>query len=400
MILRRAAPALLTVLAVCSLGPRAVAGDQVSKVEPLWHIDASPDAQFVSADERGSVVTGSYGEIVATDPIGGSMWTVAVTMGDERVLTPPSVSASSVFVPVERSRVVAVERTSGGQRWVEPVADIVAVGTSASGDVVSVVTRTRVELRDGVTGAVRWTFEQPADRAIPEILAAPLRVTVQASVVVVAWTHTSGHVQVLDRRDGHILWERETQNNTSTPTIIDDAVFVGENIRVAADRKDVISEILRLDLATGAVEWRRRLRGIFLPGFVADVEGAFLAITDFRGRVFALDATSGRVRWRRATGARQYVNEVHVVGDVVAFTTYGTGLVVLDRRDGAPVPNESPGRAQPWSIIRASAATGDQLYLLTHPNGGSGEQEAVLLMLPTGADGWTPGFDLDLRPDG
>lgn len=399
-ILRRAAPALLIVLAVCVLVPRAVAGERTSDVEPLWHIDASPDAQFVAADERGSVVTGSYGEIVATDQIGGSMWSVSVTTDVERVLLPPSVSTSSVVVPIERSRVVAIDRASGRERWAEPITDVVAVGSSESGDVVSVLTRTRVELRVGSTGALVWVFEQPVDAAIPEVLAAAPLVTVRPSAVVVAWTDTAAHLQVFDPVDGRLLWVREQQNNTSAPVVADHAVFVAENRHRTADRKDLASVILRLDLATGAVEWRRRARGIFLPGFVGDVEGTLVAIVDFRGRVFALDAASGRMRWRRGTGAEQYTNEVHVVGDVVAFTTYGTGLVILDRRDGAPVENESPGRAQPWSIIRGSAATGDQLYLLTHPNGGSGEQDAVLVMLPAGPDGSAPGFGLDLRPDG
>lgn len=390
---------LVTVVAFAASTPSAGGHAPASAVEPLWHVLTTPDTQYVTADERGSVATGLRGGMVATDPIGGPAWSTTATTGDERVLSPPAVGASSLFVPLERGRVVAIDRVLGRARWAAPVADIVAVGSSASGDVVSVVTRTHVELRDGATGALLWTFEQPVDRPIPEILAAPLRVSVQASVVVVAWTDTVGHLQVLDRLDGRLLWARERQSNTSAPTVSDEAVYVAENVRVAADRKDVISVILRLDLATGAVEWRRRVRGIFLPGFVGDVEGGLFAIVDFRGRVFALDTRTGRVRWRRATGARQYVNEAHVVGDVVAFTTYGTGLVVLDRRDGAPVENESPGRAQVSSIIRASAATGDQLYLLTHSNGGSGEREAVLVMLPAGPEGSAPGYDLDLRPD-
>jgi outer membrane protein assembly factor BamB len=383
-------PLALVAVAVTASAPNAIARDH--DVEPLWHVFTSADAAYVDADQHGSVVTGLRGEILSTDQIGARLWEVAVTDGDERVLSPPAMSESRVFVPVERRRVVAIDRASGAERWNEPVAGIVDVAGSAAGDALAVLTRTRVELRDGAAGSLVWGV----DVSIPEVLAAPPRVFVRTSVVLVAWTDAVSHLRAFDRTSGRLLWQRDQEQWQSTPAVDERAVYVAENQRRSADGTDTISVVLRLHLATGVVEWERRVRGLFFPTFVGDVERSTVAIVDVRGRVFALDARTGRIRWRRVTGARQFENRVHVGGDVVAFTTLGTGIVVLDRRDGSPVANESPGRAQPWSIIRASVSTGDQLYLLTHPNGPA-TADGVLLMLPTGPDGYAPGYDIDVR---
>lgn len=395
---RRPAALAILLLALAVLGPArgALGLRDEAGVEPLWHVLTPADAQYVVADNLGSVVTGLRGQMVATDQIGGSMWTVDASTGDERVLSPTALSRSLVFVPVERNRLLALDRRTGREQWHQPIADIVGVSSSSSGDTVSVVTRTRVEVRDGATGSPIWAVDQP----IAEVLAARPHVWVRSAVVLLAWTDTVSHLRAFDRGSGRTMWQRDQDTWESAPAVSGDAVFVAENQRLSADGSDTDSTILRLDLATGVVEWERPVRGLFFPTFVGDVDGATFAVVDFRGRTFALDASTGRLRWRRVTDARQFENEAHVVGDVVAFTTLGTGLVVLDRGDGSAVPNESPGRAQPWSVIRASAATGDQLYLLTHPNGSSGETDSVLVMLPTGPDGYTPGYDLDLRPNG
>jgi outer membrane protein assembly factor BamB len=361
----------------------------VDSIEPLWHVATPPDARQVVADENGTVVAAFRGEVWTTDPIGGSQWHGDVATGDEIVTEAPAIDESLVVVPVDELQVVALDRSTGTEHWRQSVDGVlaVAVGDAPSGKAVAIVTATGVSLHSAVDGSPLW----PANATVAMgDLAAPPRAWIVDGRLVVAWSDEVSHLRAFDPATGAVVWERDEGDWSTAPAVTDDAVYFALNRRLTPDRKDVISSAVRLELQTGTVVWTRRLRGWFLPTFAAAVHGSTLVVVDYPGRATALAASNGSVRWRRSTARKQFENETLVMGDAVAFTTYGTGLVALSRATGAPLSNEVPGPAQGWAIIDDSAATGDQLYLLARRTGLPSDAEGELWMLPGGPEGPIP----------
>jgi outer membrane protein assembly factor BamB len=398
MIPRRA---LLVALVLCSIPvPTSAvrAADSNTALEPLWYVETPPDAESVVADAAGTVVVGAGSELLATDQIGGPMWRVRV---DGRLLAAPALADSLVVVPLDTG-VVAVERSSGSVRWRSATTDARAVGIDRSASIVAVADPRGIDAVDVTTGETRWRVDAP----MPELLAAPARLWVTPSRVVSWWAETQTHLLAYERETGALVWKRVRRNWTSAPALIGEAIFVAENRRERKHPHDMESEVVRLDVETGSEVWGRRLRGIYLPTFGSAATEQTIAVIDLRGRVKVLDARTGRIRWMRATRARQLENEALLASNAVAFTTYGTGLIALDASDGRTLANEVPGRAQTWAIIYDAAVAGDQLYLLVHRTGVSNNADGELWMLPTSSAGLAPGYDLDpddldlpIRPD-
>jgi outer membrane protein assembly factor BamB len=134
-----------------------------------------------------------------------------------------------------------------------------------------------------------------------------------------------GHVWVLRRSDGRLLWHHTTGSPVeSSPVIVDDAdVFGAWNGTIAA-----------LDLRTHRVRWSRH-EGCKITSS-ASLAGSTLYIGDYCGRLLALRASTGALRWSRSVNGRIYgtpavsAGRVFVPsstgGSLTAFTTSGRYL--------------------------------------------------------------------------
>ncbi|MEV0260778.1 PQQ-binding-like beta-propeller repeat protein [Streptomyces sp. NPDC050617] len=108
----------------------------------------------------------------------------------------------------------------------------------------------------------------------------------------------------------------------------DGAVYVAAGTRVLA-----------IDVARGDVRWRFEAPAVFLsaPAFAPGpaVTGGGVYIADYLGTVYAIDAATGRDRWRIATEARQSIEPVLVAGGSVHLGS-GSALYTLDAVTGTP----------------------------------------------------------------
>jgi alcohol dehydrogenase (cytochrome c) len=157
-----------------------------------------------------------------------------------------------------------------------------------------------------------------------------------------ASTRAAGRAGI-DRRNVHrlrVAWRFRFRNTpgesgafTATPVVSHGVVYV----------QDLKSNVFALDLATGAVRWRRLL-GATSPGpnGVAVAAGRIFGTTD--STTFALDAATGRVIWRRflATATQRYVDIApQVANGAVYVSTVGAPpngrgtLYALDAATGA-----------------------------------------------------------------
>ncbi|MGW3623764.1 outer membrane protein assembly factor BamB family protein [Streptomyces sp. NPDC000880] len=100
------------------------------------------------------------------------------------------------------------------------------------------------------------------------------------------------------------------------------------------------TRVLAIDIANGLVRWHFEAPAVFLsppvfaPGPAVTGGGVYLA--DYLGTVYALDATTGKDRWRIATESRQSVEPVLVAGGNIHVGS-GSALYTLDAVTGTPM---------------------------------------------------------------
>ncbi|NEE24120.1 PQQ-binding-like beta-propeller repeat protein, partial [Streptomyces sp. SID7982] len=99
------------------------------------------------------------------------------------------------------------------------------------------------------------------------------------------------------------------------------------------------TRVLAVETGSGRVRWHFEAPAVFLspPAFAPGpaVTGGGVYLADYLGTVYALDATTGKDRWRIATEARSSIEPVLVaVGNVHVGS--GSALYTLDAVTGTP----------------------------------------------------------------
>jgi outer membrane protein assembly factor BamB len=190
-----------------------------------------------------------------------------------------------------------------------------------------------------------------------------------------------GHVWVLRRSDGRLLWHYNVGSPVeSSPVVLDGLdVFGAWNGTITA-----------LDLRTHRVRWRAR-SGCKITSSAA-VAGSTLYLGDYCGRLLALSAPAGRIRWSRAVNGRVYGTPAVAAGRVFvpsstggSLTAFTTGGRFLWRRSTGSYVYSSPatfgGRVFFGSyngvFYALSAASGRTLW--THGTGGPISGAAVVV---------------------
>ncbi|WP_411084916.1 PQQ-binding-like beta-propeller repeat protein [Streptomyces sp. 061-3] len=99
------------------------------------------------------------------------------------------------------------------------------------------------------------------------------------------------------------------------------------------------TRVLAADIAAGRVRWHFESPAVFLspPAFAPGpaVTGGGVYLADYLGTVYALDASTGKDRWRIATEARQSIEPVLVAAGNVHVGS-GNALYTLDAVTGTP----------------------------------------------------------------
>ena len=163
-----------------------------------------------------------------------------------------------------------------------------------------------IDMRDG---SVIWRHDTPHGK----MAASP---AVWGDQVIVHGM--DGHVWVLRRSDGKLLWHYTLGSPIeSSPVVIGGVdVFGAWNGTITA-----------LDLRTHRVRWRRS-DGCKVTSSAA-VAGRTLYLGDYCGRLRALDARSGALRWSRGVNGRVYGTPALAAGRVFVPSSTGGSLTVF-----------------------------------------------------------------------
>jgi outer membrane protein assembly factor BamB len=320
----------------------------------------------MAADRDGVVVVSRYGEVVALDREGAQHWRIRL----ERASVFNEVALGPSVVVVAGASLEAVDRTSGQRLWVLARPEVNATAVD-DGAVAALLADGELDVVDAHTGAARWTARIP----VVGNLMRP-RLWVGSNRVVATWgdTHTGSHVRVYDESTGVVVWSDDALHFSSAPVVSDDG-FMTFAVNDRQDRrKRVVSRVRRLAIVDGSERWSTELRG--RQSYWAEIDAAAdresVAVVDLDGRVTLLDASTGRVRWRRSTGRRQFSARPLIIGRAFVLPTYGTGLTALGVARGDEVHNDEPGVVQTAVTIEAAAVADGRLYLLAASGRGAG----------------------------
>ncbi|GAA3001548.1 serine/threonine-protein kinase [Streptomyces fulvorobeus] len=220
---------------------------------------------------------------------------------------------------------------------------------------------------DAATGAERWRLQSDA-----------WVYSLKADRGTVVTGTRGGGVQAWEASSGDKLWETtgvqtDFETPEAGPAIHDGTVYLWQNARLravdartgaerwsypigdaascggvpvrvapAADGWVYVSagtRVLSVDSASGHVRWHFESPAAFLspPAFAPGpaVTGGGVYLADYLGTVYALDAATGKDRWRIATEARQSIEPVLVAAGNVHVGS-GSALYTLDAVTGTP----------------------------------------------------------------
>jgi outer membrane protein assembly factor BamB len=351
------AATLALALAAGAGGCSGGGGDEASTAAPDPAPDGAPVAVSVVDGDSGRPVEGATLEGLR----GGQVVATAVSDGEGRAELPLGVgvvAASSAPYGPARARV------SGGRAEVEMYDPrLQSPEYGGGGRRTRFVPAVKVPPPDGPPA---WTFD---GRTLIEFPPA-----VRDGLVV--FGTNSGRVFALDADSGDVRWARRQKGEiAATPAITEDAVYVSsmdgvlsayglagthrwdfstgspiESSPLVVDGLVYVGahngRLYAVDARTGRQRWSFQAPGD-IKGSAALANG-YVVVGDYAGNVHALDPRTGAERWTYTGGVRFYGGPA-VSGSTIVIGDVGGAVIALDARTGAERWRHSTGGAYVYS---------------------------------------------------
>jgi outer membrane protein assembly factor BamB len=164
--------------------------------------------------------------------------------------------------------------------------------------------------------------------------------------VVYAGLGTGTQLWALSLIDGHILWSFDTGDRITSSVMVQ-----GDTVYIATWK----GKIYALDRTSGKMRWVYLLNTVRNQNVIDGVGGSMalgdnrLFVGDYRGSILCIDALHGKMIWRYATGAQVLATPVVTPGRI--YTGSGDGFFyALNSKTGRPLWRYATGE------IRGSAS--------------------------------------------
>jgi outer membrane protein assembly factor BamB len=384
---------------------RGIASDALGGVS--WTVRVGGSVRAVATPAYPFVIVGTHGTgwLGALDAnTGATVWS---TRAPNWIHQNPLVARQTVVVGVgDRARmlagdavglgiggVAAYDLSTGSVRWFARTAGAVMTAPVIAGDaVVSADGAGNLESRDLGSGRLLWRTLMPGQ----SVMASP---AIRGSTVYVALEHRIVCAYVA--HNGQKKWCYRAPRDfriggDATPSVVGGAVYwslsqdstglemllrgkSGRNYlkeKLTGRARDHSSQwIFALDAATGSLRWRRELGGGYssrgnMAGTAIPFRNAVVVVVPRAHRLVAIDTASGEELWGRALDAFSR-GAVTVVDSSVILTDADQHLHIFDARNGAEacrgaVPDVSD-RSGPTILGRTAIFTGLNGFVFARP---------------------------------
>lgn len=244
---------------------------------------------------------------------------------------PPVLSENRIFQLTDDGVLSAVDKWDGKLLWRRPLGALSAASPAVGGNTVYAVVLTRspgspegrVAAVDATNGRVRWSRTLPSRSESSPLLDHGR----------IYFGSENGTVYALQARSGRIVWTYRAGGAVkASPTLKNGVLYFGDY----SGHVQAISEQTGRRLWLAGSEGALFGSGTFYSTAAVIYGRVYLGNTD--GRVYAYDASSGRLDWAYQTGAYVYaspaVTDAPGLGPTVYVGSYDGSFYALDARTG------------------------------------------------------------------
>ncbi len=203
---------------------------------------------------------------------------------------------------------------------------------------------------DSESGKFRWQYK--SDTPEEYTLRGHAGVAVAGDLAFSGFAN--GNLVALRQGTGSVAWLTSLKGDSDRFVDVDGTPVVsGETLYVTASAGGLFA----LDATTGLVRWRVPIEGA--AGVVADDDRVYVTAAD--NGIYALDA-DGNLLWRQGTSGGGEPAQPVVSGDYVLYSLSEDGLFIADKYTGELHQYFDPGNG----VSAAPLVMGDELYLLSN----------------------------------
>jgi outer membrane protein assembly factor BamB len=321
--------------------------------------DMSPQEFATPTLWSDTVYTGSSsGELVALRASTGDLrWRKKIGQINSR----PAMDGGLMYVGTEDGALFCLDAQTGEEKWTYQSRGPIGQMPLVSGNLVVFANEgDQVIALDSITGAFKWLYK--ADTPEENTLRGHAGVSTDGDLFFTGFAN--GNLVALRRDTGSVAWLQSLKGEASaffdvdaTPVVIDETVYVTSSS----------GGVYALDKTSGLVRWRTPLWDASLPSVSGNVggltsDGTFLYVMVADLGIHALDL-QGNVVWRVGANKGGEPATPVVAGDLVLYTLAKDGLYLARRRSGAIVEYWDPGDG----ISASPAVTSDgRMYLISN----------------------------------
>lgn len=244
--------------------------------------------------------------------VGATLWHHALANINVNAMV---VSSETLFVQdLMGNHLLALDVSTGNQRWTW---NLQTLSVAAAGSTLHVADADNLYGIDAVTGRRKWVYEAGADGLV-----------IAGDGLVAAQTASGGAAMyAVNAADGRKRWAQtvpaaDPAKLAATPAV---AVIAGQ------------TTVRAVSTVTGATLWNLTLEGPELAAPVAVGDTVYVADGSESlgsGTLWALEAMTGRIRWKTTPGVRPHNSLMAGADTVVVAGTRDDGLRAMDARSG------------------------------------------------------------------
>jgi outer membrane protein assembly factor BamB len=268
----------------------------------------------------------------------------------------PAVENGMVYVGSGDYNVYALYASDGTLAWKYPTGSyVVSQPVVINGIVYAASDDNSVYALQGIDGKLLWKY----------MTGGPIQFTPAVTDGVVFAASSDGNVYALNAGSGSLVWRFTTtaQNNGSTPSVVNGVLYMA-----SAD-----DNLYAINAANGSLIWKTFLGQAPADGCTAAVaDGVVYLGSGDSGIFYAIDALSGKVRWKYATTAPVYAASA-VADGIVYFGSGDQNFYALNAKNGKRLWSYSTAAYFPSGIVTNGEVylAGSILYALGLPGQGA-----------------------------
>lgn len=273
--------------------------------KPRWHARFQSDANGAALAGDRIVATSDDGNVYGLDASRGAV--VWKRRGQGKVYSHPVVVEDIVVVGDAQGFVRAYAWADGTERWTVQMNGAIRGGLASDGTHLYAVSQGGEVAAFTKTGQIRWrkNVDRPAfsgGKTDPiEGFAAPV---VTGNTVVVPFARDTYYDNpafvALDVRTGAVQWRAKDRskeqwgNVRSTPALVDGLLVYAEPYS---------GDVAAIEASSGRVRYRQPVGECYFPQYASAASaGDLVYVPRFDGRLYAVEAATGRVVWQMYLG--------------------------------------------------------------------------------------------------